>query len=244
MTRLDKYLSQSGELSRSEAARAIRAGAVRVDGAIASDPAMKLAPGSEVTLSGQPVADSALQYYMLHKPAGVLTAARDSRAATVMELVPPALLKRGVLPVGRLDKDTTGLLLLTNDGALAHDLLSPKRHVWKRYRMTVSGRLTDEDVLAFAQGVPLKDFTALPATLRVLEANDGESRAEVEIREGKYHQIKRMCLARGHEVLALSRVSFGTLVLDTALAPGEYRALTTDELDSLKQCALSRAKEG
>ena len=242
--RLDKYLAQSGERSRSEAARAVRAGLVRVRGELARDPAMQLAPADEVTLRGQVVADSALQYFMLHKPAGVLTAARDSRAQTVMSLVPSALLKRDVLPVGRLDKDTTGLLLLTNDGALAHDLLSPKKHVWKRYVLSVSGKLDADDVRAFAEGVQLSDFTAKPAKLLILEISESQSRAEVEIREGKFHQIKRMCAARGHEVLALHRASFGSLTLDETLAPGQFRALTPEELAALRRCAQAPQKEG
>ena len=131
--RLDKYLAQSGERTRSQAVRAIRDGLARINGTTVRDPAAKVGEGDEVTLAGEPVYDEALQYYMLHKPAGVLTAARDGRAQTVMDLVHPALLHRRVLPVGRLDKDTTGILILTNDGALAHALLAPGRHVWKRY---------------------------------------------------------------------------------------------------------------
>ncbi len=236
MIRLDKYLSQSGELSRSEAARAVRAGAVLVDGKIVRDPAAHIEPTCDVRLNGAAVKDSAFQYFMLNKPAGVLTAARDSRAQTVMSLVPEALLKRDVLPVGRLDKDTTGLLLLTNDGALAHELLSPKKHVWKRYELTVSGKLLDADAQAFENGIPLGDFTSKPAKLRIIEAGDTESRAEAELREGKFHQVKRMCLALGHEVLKLSRVTFGSLELDERLPEGGYRELTEAEVDALKRC--------
>lgn len=243
MTRLDKYLSQSGEYSRSEAARAVRSGRATLDGTVVRDPAAHVPQGCEIRLDGQVVHDRSMQYYMLNKPAGVLTAARDSRAATVMSLVPPALLRRGVLPVGRLDKDTTGLLLLTNDGALAHALLSPKRHVWKRYLLTVTGRLTQDDVRSFLEGVPLKDFTAKPARLAIIEAADNESRAEVELREGKFHQIKRMCLARGHEVLALKRVAFGSLELDAALAEGGWRELTGDETEALRRCARADESE-
>lgn len=243
MTRLDKYLSQSGELSRSEAARAIRAGKATVGGTVVRDPAAHLPDGCEVCLDGKPIFDSSLQYYMLNKPSGVLTAARDKRARTVMSLVPSALLKRGVLPVGRLDKDTTGLLLLTNDGALAHALLSPKRHVWKRYLLTVTGRLTESDALAFQSGVPLKDFTAKPARLTIIEAGEDESRAEAELREGKFHQVKRMCLALGHEVLSLKRVAFGSLTLDDKLPEGGWRALNGDELDALRRCAEAGESE-
>lgn len=182
---------------------------------------------------------------MLHKPAGVLTAARDGRAQTVMDLVPPALLHRRVLPVGRLDKDTTGILILTNDGALAHALLAPGRHVWKRYVACVTGRLDGEDTAAFAAGVPLSDFTALPATLTILCADESESRAVVEVREGKYHQIKRMFSARGHEVTALHRTSFGPLELPDDLPPGGLRRLSAGEVAALRAAVLKpNDKEG
>ena len=201
--------------------------------------------GDEVTLAGAPVYDEALQYYMLHKPAGVLTAARDGRAQTVMDLVPPALLRRRVLPVGRLDKDTTGLLLLTNDGALAHALLAPGRHVWKRYVARVNGRLDEADAAAFAAGVPLSDFTALPAALTILRADETESLAAVEVREGKYHQIKRMFSARGHEVVALHRASFGPLALPEELPPGGLRRLAPGEVAALRAAVLkANDKEG
>lgn len=243
--RLDKYLAQSGERTRSQAVRAIRDGLARINGTTVRDPAAKVGEGDEVTLAGEPVYDEALQYYMLHKPAGVLTAARDGRAQTVMDLVPPALLHRRVLPVGRLDKDTTGILILTNDGALAHALLAPGRHVWKRYVACVTGRLDGEDTAAFAAGVPLSDFTALPATLTILCADESESRAVVEVREGKYHQIKRMFSARRHEVTALHRASFGPLELPDDLPPGGLRRLSADEVAALRAAVLKpNDKEG
>lgn len=235
MVRLDKYLAQSGERSRSEATRAIRAGSVTVNGLVVRDPAAKIAPGDSVLLRGESVEDSALQYYLLYKPAGVLTAARDSRAQTVMDLLPPALLRRKVLPVGRLDKDTTGLLLLTNDGALAHALLDPKRHVWKRYIARVEGRLDEGDVRAFSQGIPLSDFVAQPAALRIVRADGAESVAEVEVREGKFHQVKRMFAARGHEVLSLHRAAFGPLVLPEAMRPGDFVRLSQEQIQLLQK---------
>lgn len=236
-TRLDKYLAQSGEYTRAEATRLIKSGQVKLNGQTARDGGAHVNDGDQVCLSGVTVEDSRCQYYMLHKPAGVLTAARDRHAPTVMELVPDSLTRRKVLPVGRLDKDTTGLLLLTNDGVLAHRLLSPKRHVWKRYIATVTGTLDPSDVEAFEQGVPLSDFTAMPAGLRLLSCGAEESRAEVELREGKFHQVKRMFLARGHEVTALHRVAFGPLLLDDELPVGAYRPLTDQELALLRQSA-------
>lgn len=243
--RLDKYLAQSGERTRSQAVRAVRDGLAQINGMTVRDPAAKVGEGDEVTLAGQPVRDSALQYYMFHKPAGVLTAARDGRAQTVMDLVPPALLRRRVLPVGRLDKDTTGLLLLTNDGALAHALLAPGRHVWKRYVACATGQLDEEDIAAFAAGVPLSDFTALPASLTILCTDENESKAAVEVREGKYHQVKRMFSARGHEVIALHRASFGPLLLPEDLPPGGLRELSPSEVSALRVAALKpNDKEG
>ena len=242
--RLDKYLAQSGERTRSEAVKAIRSGLVRVNGTPVRDPSSKVQDGDEVLLSGQPVGDDALQYFLFHKPAGVLTAARDSRAKTVMDLVPEALSRRKVLPVGRLDKDTTGLLILTNDGALAHSLLDPKRHVWKRYVARVEGRLDEADVQAFREGIELKDFTARPAQLRILEAQEETSTGEVKVREGKFHQVKRMFAARGHEVTALHRAAFGPLTLPEDLKQGEIRRLTEEELQALRQAIQSDASDG
>lgn len=238
-TRLDKYLALSGQRSRSEAVRLIRGGQAQVNGAVVTDPAAKVPSGAQVLLSGQPVVDSTWQYYLLYKPAGVLTAARDGRAATVMDLLPPALARRKVLPVGRLDKDTTGLLLFTNDGALAHSLIDPKRHVWKRYVARVAGRLTREDEQAFAAGMTLSDFVAKPAQMRILQAGDRESLAQVDLREGKYHQVKRMFAARGHEVLSLHRAAFGPLLLPEDAQPGFYRELTAQEVSALKEAVQS-----
>jgi len=231
--RLDKLLAQSGERSRADAAKLLRAGRVTVNGQTERDSARKVDAACEVALDGQPVRNEPFRYYMLHKPAGVLTAARDRSAGTVMDLVPEALARRGVLPVGRLDKDTTGLLLMTNDGALAHRLLSPKRHVWKEYLARVDGPLTNGDTAAFAAGVMLADFTAKPAELTILESGPSESLAVVRLSEGKYHQVKRMFAARGREVLALHRQAFGPLRL--SVEAGEYRRLTGAEVEALRR---------
>ena len=241
--RLDKFLSLSGERSRSEAGKLIRSGTVRVDGQVILRPETQVPETAQVTLGGQTIGDSSNQYYMLHKPAGVLTAARDSRAATVMDLVPENLRKRKVLPVGRLDKDTTGLLLMTNDGALAHFLLSPNRHVWKQYRATVTGKLTAADVQAFAEGLQLSDFEAKPAKLTILTADSDQSTALVEVREGKFHQVKRMFAATGHEVTALHRAAFGPLTLPENLPVGQCRPLTPDEVEALRQSVQTRRED-
>ena len=167
-------------------------------------------------------------------PIAVVSATEDRHQPTVVDLVPPELRRKNLFPAGRLDKDTTGILILTNDGALAHALLAPGRHVWKRYVACVTGRLDGEDTAAFAAGVPLSDFTALPATLTILCADESESRAVIEVREGKYHQIKRMFSARGHEVTALHRASFGPLELPDDLPPGGLRRLSAGEVAALR----------
>lgn len=238
VVRLDKFLAQSGERSRSEAGLLLRQGKVRVSGEIVRDPSRKIDPQvDDVLLMGEAVSDAAFQYVLFNKPAGVITAARDARSNTVMALVPEALTKRDVLPVGRLDKDTTGVLLLTNDGELAHRLLSPKRHVTKEYHVTVEGRLTQADVDAFAAGIQLSDFMTKPATMRILEASDAQSKAVLIITEGKFHQVKRMFGARQHPVITLHRAAFGPLSLPEGLAPGACRPVTPQELVLLKQAA-------
>ena len=235
LLRLDKYLAQSGEHSRKEAALLVRKGLVQVDGLAQRDPAQKIDPALQaVTLKGEAVGDAGLQYYVLHKPAGVLTAARDSRAQTVMDLLPEAFLRRKVLPVGRLDKDSTGLLLLTNDGELAHFLLSPKRHILKEYHVQVTGCLAEEAVRAFDEGIALSDFIAKPAQMRIIRADAETSDAIVWLSEGKFHQVKRMFAACGHEVRRLHRAAFGSLRLPDDLPEGVHRALTADELSALK----------
>ncbi len=242
LARLDKLLSLTGERSRSEAGKLIRAGLVYVNGIAVRDPAFKAdAAAASVTLNGTPVRTQAHHYVMLHKPAGLLTAARDRKAPTVMDLLPAALLARDVMPVGRLDKDTTGLLLFTNDGALAHRLLAPKTHVWKEYLAMVDGELTPAHVQAFAQGIELHGFQALPGELTVLSSAPCESKALVKLREGKYHQVKRMFAALGLSVTALHRQAFGPLRL--SVAQGEHRPLSQAEIQALYQAAQMDKEE-
>ncbi len=239
--RLDKFLASSGERSRSQASHLVGSGQVKVDGQVERDPSRKVDPALQsITLAGAPLADQRLQYYLLHKPAGVLTAARDRHAPTVMDGVPEALRKRKVLPVGRLDKDTTGLLLLTNDGALAHRLLAPGRHVPKEYHVVVEGTLGENEVLAFAQGMPLSDFHAQPAELRIVSASPEGSQAVLLLHEGKFHQVKRMFAACGHPVLSLHRAAFGPLRLTEDLPPGAWRELTPQEKASLLDPEISK----
>lgn len=231
--RLDKLLSNLGVASRAECRRLLRAGRVRVAGECWRDGARNVPEGAEICMDGVPLDTRTVRHLMLNKPAGVLTATEDGKQATVMELLPALYRACGCMPVGRLDKDTTGLLLLTTDGTLAHRLIAPERHVDKVYEAEVEGALEEADIAAFAQGIPLKDFTALPARLEIL----GPGRGRVTVREGKYHQVKRMFGARGKPVLQLHRTAFGPLALDAGLAPGEYRELTEKEIAALYQAA-------
>lgn len=230
--RLDRAVSLAG-LTRSEAKKAIAAGRVRVNGIIAADPAMKVEP-AQVSVDGAAPVDAGPQYIMVNKPAGVVTATEDHRLPTVLDLLPEALRRRGLGPVGRLDRDVTGLVLLTDDGQLAHRLISPKWKAGKLYRAECEGRLTEDDVRAFAAGMELSDFTARPARLTVLRSGDNRSVADVELTEGRFHQVKRMFAAAGHPIIALSRLRIGPLRLDPGLAPGEWRRLTEEEIDALK----------
>ena len=209
----------------------VRQGRVLVDGKPAPAADMKVDPQTAVILlDGEPLGYEKFTYVMLHKPAGVLTATEDRRQETVLDLLPPELRRRALSPVGRLDKDTEGLLLLTNDGQLAHRLLSPKSHVDKVYYARVDGALEPGDIAAFAAGMTLGDgFECLPAGLEILSPTE----ALVTLREGKFHQVKRMLAARGKPVLYLKRLSMGRLRLDPALAPGAWRMLTEEERSAL-----------
>lgn len=238
LVRLDKYLTQVGVCSRSQARERIRSGRVAVSGVPVTDPGRRIdCAVSTVTVDGMPLEDRAHLYVMLHKPAGVLTAARDARKPTVLDPLPEAWKRRGLFPVGRLDKDTTGLLLLTDDGDFAHRVISPKSHVSKLYEARVEGTPTPADREAFRSGIVLRDGTqCLPAELTDM----GGSVVRVEVYEGKYHQVKRMLAARGLLVLALCRLRIGGLWLDEGLAPGEYRLLTPEELAAIGSGILSK----
>lgn len=231
MERLDKLLAGTGKWSRREVKALVRQGLVRVDGRLAASAEDKLDPAAAVvTVAGETVALHRFTYVLLHKPAGVLTATEDRKQPTVLDLLPPELRRIGLAPVGRLDKDTEGLLLLTNDGELAHRLLSPKYHVDKRYLARVDGELSAADTEAFARGMTLGDgLECLPAGLEVLP----DRVCIVTLREGKFHQVKRMLAARGAPVLYLKRLSMGPLTLDDSLAAGAYRLLRAEEISAL-----------
>ena len=233
--RLDKLLADTGRWSRKEAKELIRRGRVQVNGFPAKSGEEKYeTEGLNLTVDGQPVFHEEYTYIMLHKPAGVLSATEDRRQATVLDLLSPELKKRGLFPVGRLDKDTEGLLLLTDDGDLAHRLLSPRYHVDKVYLVQVEGALSEADSRAFEEGMVLGDgLECLPAGLEPLPER-GPGWGLVTLREGKFHQIKRMLAAREKPVVYLKRLSMGSLKLDAELKKGEYRTLTPKEVEELK----------
>lgn len=239
MVRLDKYLADMGEGTRQEVKRYIRQGRVSVNGAVVKKPEHKIDERSqEVAFDGRVIQYSQFEYYMLNKPAGYVSATEDPREKTVLELIGEKR-KKDLFPAGRLDKDTEGLLLITNDGPLAHRLLSPKHHVDKCYFARVQGIVTEEDRQHFLDGVNIgtkdrQEWTA-PGRLEILKTDEASGTSEIRltIQEGKYHQVKRMFEAVGKTVMYLKRESMGSLVLDERLKPGEYRHLTDEELKNL-----------
>ncbi len=230
--RLDKLLADTGLWSRKEARDLIRRGQVTVDGAVVKQPEAKVDPAqSSLTAAGQPVVWQKYTYIMMNKPGGVLTATEDRRQPTVLDLLPQELRRKQLRPVGRLDKDTEGLLLLTDDGALAHRLLAPKSHVDKVYYAETEGTVDEDDIAAFAAGMTLGDgLVCQSAGLERL----GPERCLVTLREGKFHQVKRMLSARGKPVRYLKRLSMGALTLDETLEPGAWRPLTEEEARKVK----------
>lgn len=230
MERLDKRLGATGKWSRKEARELIRAGRAAVDGQVCRAPETKVGDTAAVTVDGVPIRAGGLVYLMLNKPAGVVSSTDELGERTVLDLVGEEYQNIGLFPAGRLDKDTEGLLLLTNDGPLAHRLLSPKHHVDKVYYVEVAGTLDEDDGAAVRAGVALGDgYVCLPGELELLSRNS----AHITIHEGKYHQVKRMLAARGKPVTYLKRVRFGPLVLDESLPKGAYRELNDGELKGI-----------
>lgn len=229
--RLDKILSDMGIASRSELRQIIKSGRVMVDGLAVTAPEKRIdSDSTRISLDGRELKYRKFRYFMMDKPAGVLSATEDSRQETLLDLLPPELKRLGLFPVGRLDKDTSGLIILTNDGDFAHRVISPKSGIWKLYRARVDGQLDGEDVKAFEKGLVLGDGTAcLPAKLELLPGGD----CLVRVTEGKYHQVKRMLASRGAPVLELRRLAVGGLELDEKLGPGGFRELNEAELDRL-----------
>ncbi len=239
IVRLDKYLADMSVGTRSEVKNRIKKGRVTVNDTVILRPEYKVDTAcDQIMCDGRRVTYQSMVYYMLNKPQGVITATNDRRQQTVLDLITEKE-RKDLFPVGRLDKDTEGLLLITNDGDLAHQLLSPKKHVAKTYFATVEGKVTREDVRLFKEGLRIdEEWTALPAELKILKAGD-QSEVEITIYEGKFHQVKRMFEAVDKKVLTLKRLSMGPLMLDEALAPGDYRLLTEPEIEALKNGNLN-----
>ena len=236
--RLDKYLADMGLGTRSQIKKEIRSGQVVVNGISICRPEVKIDTGQDkVIFHGEPVTYEEYEYFMLNKPAGVISAASDRQETTVIDLIKDRK-RDNLFPVGRLDKDTEGLLIITNNGELAHRLLSPKKHVDKVYFARINGQVTQSDVDIFSRGVDIGDEKpTLPADL-VICTSDEVSEIRLTIREGRFHQVKRMFQAVGKEVVYLKRLRMGSIALDESLKPGEYRRLTEEEVERL--CSQER----
>ena len=234
--RLDKFLVACAVGSRTEVKNILKAGRVTVNGKKEKSAKRQIDEGTdEIRFDGGKLDYEEFVYYMMNKPQGVISATEDPKHKTVLDLMDDYARAKEVFPVGRLDIDSHGLLLLTNDGKLAHALLSPKRHVDKTYLARINGVMTDADVETFAQGVPLKDFTCQPAKLELvsIDREKDQSLVRVTIAEGKFHQVKRMVAYCGKEVADLQRLTMGTLTLDEELKRGEWRRLSKEELEGL-----------
>lgn len=234
--RLDKYLADMGLGTRTEVKKDIKRGRISVNQEIIKSPEYKIDIQTDVVLAdGKEIAYEKMVYYMLNKPQGVVSATEDRRDRTVLELIQEKK-RKDLFPVGRLDKDTEGLLLITNDGELAHNLLAPKKHVDKKYFVRLKNALSEENRKHLEEGVDIgEDKLTMPSQVFLL--NEEKNEVEIIIREGKFHQIKRMFHAVGNEVVFLKRLSMGSLVLDENLLPGEYRLLTPEEIVRLKENA-------
>ncbi|MBF0787231.1 MULTISPECIES: pseudouridine synthase [unclassified Streptococcus] len=234
--RLDKFLVECGLGSRTEVKKILKLGKVTVNQLVEKSTKVHIDEKKDkIAYQGKVLTYEKFVYYLLNKPKGVISATEDSKHRTVLDLLDDTARQKEVFPVGRLDMDTHGLLLLTNNGALAHEMLSPKKHVDKVYRAEVAGIMTGEDVRYFTRGIELKDITCQPADLEIVEVDDlaQTSRVQIRIVEGKFHQVKRMVAACGKQVTDLQRISMGPLVLDETLDLGAYRRLHSHELNEL-----------
>ncbi len=233
--RIDKLLANMGFGTRKEVKKFLKEGVVLVDGVQVKDAKKHIDPEkAEVTVHGERVEYKPFIYLMMNKPKGVISATEDVEHETVVDLLAYEHAIYEPFPVGRLDKDTVGFVLLTNDGKLSHELMSPKKHVPKTYEAVIRGKVTEDDIVAFKAGVELDDgYVTKPAILKILESKD-KSLIELTITEGKFHQVKRMFEAVGKKVLELKRIQIGPLQLDKNLRLGEYRELTEEEIEKLK----------
>lgn len=235
MERLDKVIASQGKYSRSEVKKLVKGGRIAVDGETVKSADMKISPEKAViTVDGEDVSYKKHIYIMLNKPQGVISASNDSSQKTVVDLVPDEFFRQGLFPAGRLDGDTRGFVLITDDGDFAHRILSPKNHILKTYHATLEKPVTDDDIVKFREGIELKDGTlCLEAQVRMIE--DEPPVAEIKIHEGKYHQVKRMFAALGNRVVDLRRVKMGNLHLDESLEEGQCREITDEELKKITE---------
>lgn len=234
--RLDKFLVDCGVGSRTEVKHLLKQKEVRVNGKVETSPKAQVNEKEDkICFQNQVLTHETYVYYLLNKPKGVISATEDSKHRTVLDLLDETARHKEAFPVGRLDSDTTGLLLITNNGQLAHAMLSPKKHVDKIYLAQVSGVMNKEDIDAFDKGIVLKDYTCQPARLEILSVDEEKKSCcvNITIREGKFHQVKRMVASRGKAVTELERISMGPLRLPEDLTRGEFRRLTSEELASL-----------
>ncbi|MCR4716673.1 MAG: rRNA pseudouridine synthase [Lachnospiraceae bacterium] len=239
MVRLDKYLADMGKGSRSEIKKYVKAKRVKINGEIAKSSDIKIAPDSdEIRLDECLISYEEHVYYMLNKPEGVVSATEDNLHKTVIDLIKSEDKRRGLFSMGRLDIDTTGLLIITDDGELSHRLLSPKYHVDKCYYAIVEGKVSEEDAIRVKEplniGSDKEPIMTLPASMDIISSSDEISEINLTICEGKFHQVKKMMAKLNHPVIKLKRVSFGAIKLDEELKPGEYRKLTNEELEMIK----------
>ena len=235
--RLDKYLSDMGIASRSDLKKDIRKGLVFVNGEMIRDAGFTVNSDSRILYKGEEITYEEYSYYMMNKPVGVLSSTEDRKQKTVLDLFSECH-RKDLFPVGRLDKDAEGLLLIMNDGKLAHTLLSPKNHIEKKYYVEIPASLKEEDLEPLRHGIQYDtDLVAEPAQVQLLSANPDKSAVEIIITEGKFHQIKKMFLALSEDyvVIKLKRISMGALRLDESLSPGEYRKLSPGEIETLKE---------
>lgn len=242
--RLDKFLANQNIGSRKEVSALVRKGRVTVGGIVAEKSDMKIdADKDEIALDGNVIGYSEFVYIMMNKPKGVVSATDDGKCETVVDLVPPELFRRGIFPAGRLDKNTTGLLIITNDGDMAHRMLAPKSHVYKIYEAELDAPVTEADIKAFEEGIKAGEQRFLPASLW-LQYENKPHKATVRIREGKFHQVKRMFAACGKTVVELKRCKIGGLELDETLSEGACRYLTQEELELIFSAECTETTRG
>ena len=235
MERIDKIIASQGQYSRSEVKKLVKDGRVTLDGKVIKSSDVKADPNlNDIAIDGKSIGYKKHLYIMLNKPQGVVSATEDTDHTTVIDLVPKSLKRDGLFPAGRLDGDTVGFVLITDDGDFAHRILSPKHHIMKTYHATLQRPVTDDDIEAFKKGIELKDGTlCLEAQVRPLDSD--EPMAEIKICEGKYHQVKRMFAALGNKVVFLKRVKMGKLPLDESLEEGQCREITAEELKLVEE---------